>query len=41
VALFASIDVEGYRRMTYELTPDAVDLGLAAAPAGRARGRET
>ena len=31
VALFASIEVEGYRKMTYELTPDAVDLGLAAA----------
>jgi hypothetical protein len=30
-ALFAIIEVEGYRRMTYELTPDAIGLGLNAA----------
>ena len=27
-ALFAKLEVEGYQKMTYELTPDAVDLGL-------------
>ncbi len=30
-ALFAKLEVEGYRRMTYELTSDAVELGLDAA----------
>ena len=30
-ALFANTVVEGYRKMTYELTPDAVELGLGAA----------
>jgi hypothetical protein len=30
-ALFARTEVEGYRRMTYELTPDAIELGLNAA----------
>jgi hypothetical protein len=30
-ALFAKTEVEGYRKMTYELTPDAVELGLGAA----------
>jgi hypothetical protein len=31
MALFTKLEVEGYRRMTYELTPDAVQLGLDAA----------
>jgi DNA invertase Pin-like site-specific DNA recombinase len=30
-ALFASIDVLGYQRMEYELTPEAIELGLNAA----------
>ena len=30
-ALFAKCEVEGYQRMRYELTPDAVDLGLGVA----------
>ena len=30
-ALFAKTEVEGYKKMTYELTPDAVELGLHAA----------
>ena len=30
-ALFARTDVEGYERMEYELTPDAIELGLNAA----------
>ena len=30
-ALFAKIEVEGYQRMKYELTPDAIELGLNAA----------
>lgn len=30
-ALFARIEVEGYQKMTYELTPDAIELGLNAA----------
>jgi hypothetical protein len=30
-ALFASIEVEGYQRMEYELTPEAIELGLDAA----------
>ena len=30
-ALFAKTEVEGYRKMTYEFTPDAVELGLHAA----------
>jgi hypothetical protein len=30
-ALFTKLEVEGYRKMRYELTPDAIDLGLSAA----------
>ena len=30
-ALFAKLEVEGYQKMRYELTPDAVELGLGAA----------
>ena len=30
-ALFTKLEVEGYQKMTYELTPDAIDLGLGAA----------
>jgi DNA invertase Pin-like site-specific DNA recombinase len=30
-SLFTSIEVEGYRKMSYVLTPDAIDLGLNAA----------
>ena len=30
-ALFARTEVEGYQRMVYELTPDAIELGLNAA----------
>ena len=30
-ALFTKLEVEGYQKMRYELTPDAVDLGLGAA----------
>ena len=30
-ALFTKLEVEGYQKMTYELTPDVVDLGLGAA----------
>ena len=30
-ALFARTEVEGYQRMFYELTPDAIELGLNAA----------
>jgi hypothetical protein len=30
-ALFTKLEVEGYQKMTYELTPDAVDLGLDVA----------
>ena len=30
-ALFARTEVEGYRRIIYQLTPDAVALGLNAA----------
>jgi hypothetical protein len=30
-ALFRKVEVEGYQRMRYELTPDAIDLGLDAA----------
>ena len=30
-ALFARIEVEGYQRMEYELTPEAIELGLDAA----------
>jgi hypothetical protein len=28
---FTKLEVEGYQTMRYELTPDAVDLGLGAA----------
>ncbi|CAN5637359.1 hypothetical protein BH23CHL8_BH23CHL8_12560 [soil metagenome] len=31
VALFTKLEVEGYRKLTYELTPDAVELGRGAA----------
>jgi hypothetical protein len=31
VAIFARLDVLGFRRLEYELTPDAIDLGLDAA----------
>ena len=31
LALFTKLEVEGYQKMRYELTPDAVDLGLGAA----------
>ena len=30
-ALFARIEVEGYQRMEYELTPEAIKLGLSGA----------
>jgi hypothetical protein len=30
-ALFAKLEVEGYQKMRYVLTPDAIDLGLDAA----------
>ena len=30
-AIFARTDVMGFEQMTYELTPDAIELGLAAA----------
>jgi hypothetical protein len=30
-ALFVKLEVEGYQTMRYELTPEAVDLGLGAA----------
>ena len=30
-ALFTKLEVEGYQTMRYELTPEAVDLGLGAA----------
>ncbi len=30
-ALFTKLEVEGYQKMRYELTPNAVDLGLGAA----------
>ena len=30
-AIFARLDVLGFERLEYELTPDAIDLGLDAA----------
>jgi hypothetical protein len=30
-AVFARLDVLGFQRLEYELTPDAIDLGLDAA----------
>jgi hypothetical protein len=30
-ALFAKVDVLGYQKMEYELTPEAIELGLDAA----------
>lgn len=30
-AVFAKLDVLGFQRLEYELTPDAIDLGLDAA----------
>jgi hypothetical protein len=30
-ALFAKTEMEGYQRMFYELTPEAIELGLNAA----------
>ena len=38
-ALFATIQVEGYQRMDYELTPEAVELGLSGALPGDPRGQ--
>ena len=29
--MFARLDVLGFQRLEYELTPDAIDLGLHAA----------
>ncbi|MFI5041490.1 MAG: hypothetical protein ACHQNA_06525, partial [Acidimicrobiales bacterium] len=34
VAIFARLDVLGFQRLEYELTPDAIDLGLDAALPG-------
>ena len=31
VAIFSRLDVLGFERLEYELTPDAIDLGLDAA----------
>ena len=31
VSIFARLDVLGFERLEYELTPDAIDLGLDAA----------
>jgi hypothetical protein len=31
VAIFAKLEVLGFQRLEYELTPDAIDLGLDAA----------
>ena len=31
MAIFARLDVLGFQRLEYELTPDAIDLGLDAA----------
>jgi hypothetical protein len=31
IAIFAKLDVLGFKRLEYELTPDAIDLGLDAA----------
>ena len=31
-ALFAKIEVEGYQKMEYELTPEAIELGLHVTP---------
>ncbi len=31
VAIFARLDVLGFKQLEYELTPDAIDLGLDAA----------
>jgi hypothetical protein len=31
MAIFARLDVLGFKQLEYELTPDAVDLGLDAA----------
>jgi hypothetical protein len=30
-ALFAMIEMEGYQKMEYELTPEAIELGLSGA----------
>ncbi len=38
-ALFARTDVLGFERMEYELTPDAIELGLGRHTAGRVRDR--
>ena len=38
-ALFAKIEVEGYQRMEYELTPEAIELGLSGALPADPRGR--
>ncbi len=40
-AIFARLDVLGFERLEYELTPDAIDLGLdAALPAVLELGRQ-
>lgn len=31
IASFVRLDVLGFQRLEYELTPDAIDLGLGAA----------
>jgi len=31
MAIFARLDVLGFQRLEYELTPDAIDIGLDAA----------
>ena len=31
IAIFARLDVLGFQRLEYELTPDAIDLGLDVA----------
>jgi hypothetical protein len=31
IAIFTRLDVLGFQRLEYELTPDAIDLGFGAA----------
>ncbi len=31
MALFAKVEVAGFKRMEYELTPEAIELGLSGA----------
>ena len=40
-ALFTKLEVEGYQKMRYELTPDAVELGLSAALPAQTRDRRS